>query len=692
MRIKEKSECCGCGACAQVCPKHCISMHMDEEGFLYPIVEQKDCVGCNLCEKVCPVLKSLDCHIPQSVYAAFNESDEERMNSSSGGIFVLLAKYVLQKGGVVFGSMFDDKWNVIHGYVENESDLCKMMGSKYVQSRIGNAYCDVLKFLKEERIVLFTGTPCQIAGLKSFLRKDYDNLYLVDVLCHGAPSPGVWISYVAELEKKMPIEKCYRKANAGEYTVLTSSLNAKTIIGDIKFRDKTEGWEKYRFVVCKKSVSKADRTSIVLSDIHTSNPYVQGMLAHLFIRPVCHKCPFRLQRSGSCMSLGDFWGIEKKDSRFGDDKGCSLVLINNDRGIELWDKVSHQTFCVRKNYDEATSVCNMIEKPCACNPKRNMFFKEFKEKASVSQIVNDCINKSYSKSFKRWIRSIMPFRILVDAPGQTCNRFWAYLDSIGWAIVNKKKVIIWFWDSSIVDFDNLRTNQYVSFPFYNQHIVKLIGARNLQRVLWKFLNNRFLRNWYRTKFAKRLGFYESWPLRKSFDYYPRVKDILKSVYRPNQEICSKVDKKIQQYKNEGYFIIGIHIRRGDYRTFEGGKYYLEFSEYRDLMFSLNNLYKEKKIAFFISTNEKYDPALFADLTICQMHNTSAAQDLYTLSLCDRIIGPLSTFSRWASWYGNVPLAFFERGMKCITDDSFSVISDFYHFRNGNEIENLSDRI
>lgn len=282
-------------------------------------------------------------------------------------------------------------------------------------------------------------------------------------------------------------------------------------------------------------------------------------------------------------------------------------------------------------------------------------------------------------------------RIFVDSPGQTCNRFWAYLDSIAWAIAKKKKVIIWHWDSSICCYDALRECKCVSFPFYSKFFISIFGERKWRILLYKLLNNRFLRRFYRTNLANRIGLISSWPLRKSFDYFPQMKEQLIPLFRPNEELCIAVDKTMRKYKMGGAFVIGVHIRRGDYKTWEGGRYYYEHQEYAEMMHSLVREYRDKKVFFFISTNEVYDKDVFKDLNLCEFDNITAAQDLYTLSLCDRIIGPLSTFSRWASWYGNVPLVFFERGKNCIKDSDFSIIHDFYHFENGNEIINLSDK-
>lgn len=252
IHITNKKNCCGCSACVQRCPKQCIRLVEDTEGFLYPQVDEEICIKCGLCEKVCPILNQADKLPVQEVLAVKNPDEEERMNSSSGGVFLPLAREVINKGGVVFGAIYDKSWEVHHVYAEKIEDVYPMMGSKYLQSKIENTYKEAERFLKQGREVMFVGSPCQIAGLRTFLRnKEYPNLLAVDFLCHGVPSPGVWRRYLAETYGGYGVKEHGRlQATAGKNTVLLSSLNATSPIGDIKFRDKREsGWKKYRFVV-----------------------------------------------------------------------------------------------------------------------------------------------------------------------------------------------------------------------------------------------------------------------------------------------------------------------------------------------------------------------------------------------------------------------------------------------------------
>ena len=232
IHIEKKSDCCGCSACVQKCPKQCISLVEDSEGFLYPEVVAAECVGCGLCEKVCPWTNRPEKLQPKEVLAVKNRNDEERMDSSSGGVFVALARETISRGGVVFGAVFDGKWEVRHACAETLEDVRPMMGSKYVQSRVGDSYRQVERYLKEGREVLFVGSPCQVAGLHAYLRKDYPNLLSVDFLCHGVPSPGVWRRYLDETFYSA------HRAVAGKNTVLSCSLNSMPVITGIEFRDK----------------------------------------------------------------------------------------------------------------------------------------------------------------------------------------------------------------------------------------------------------------------------------------------------------------------------------------------------------------------------------------------------------------------------------------------------------------------
>lgn len=322
--IKEKNECCGCNACVQRCPKSCITMREDNEGFLYPEVDREVCIDCGLCEKVCPVIHQGDKRKPLAVYAVKHKDDKIRLSSSSGGAFTALAESVIDEDGVVFGAKFDEDWSVFHDYTDTKEGLAAFRGSKYVQSRVGDSFKKAEYFLKAGRKVLFSGTPCQIAGLKRFLRKEYDNLLTVDFICHGVPSPGVWREYL----KEETARQC-----GGKNSVL-SHPNIKerdARIESISFRDKRLGWKKYSFALTL-SVPNGHgaKNTVLLSEPLNKNIFLRGFLTNLYLRPSCHACPAKSFKSGSDITISDFWGGQSIIPEWNDDKGISVMFLHKE--------------------------------------------------------------------------------------------------------------------------------------------------------------------------------------------------------------------------------------------------------------------------------------------------------------------------------------------------------------------------
>ena len=360
IHIQDKHNCCGCAACVQACPKQCISFNEDEQGFRYPLVDESLCIDCGLCEKVCPVINQADERKPLKVFAAQNPNEEIRLKSSSGGIFTMLAEAVIDEGGVVFGAQFDNNWEVEHVFVETKEGLEAFRGSKYLQSRTGETYKQAQDFLKVGRKVLYSGTSCQIAGLKKFLRKEYKNLITVDVVCHGVPSPLVWRTYLDDF-KKCP------KGTTGKNSVC-SSINEMPVITGIYFRDKSTGWKKFGFVLRGTSAFTADKNT-VLSSVNTEekhdvllhetfdkNLFMQFFLKNLCLRPSCSACPAKSGKCGSDITLADFWGISAFYPKWDDDKGTSLVLINSQKGMTLFGHLN-------VNY-----IATSYEQGFYCNP------------------------------------------------------------------------------------------------------------------------------------------------------------------------------------------------------------------------------------------------------------------------------------------------------------------------------------
>lgn len=346
IRISKKENCCGCNACVQRCPKQCITMHCDGEGFWYPVVNEQECINCGLCEKTCPVLHPKTESKPLKTYAAINKNEDIRLASSSGGIFTILAEETLKQGGVVFGAAFNKKWEVEHIYVENTTELEKLRGSKYVQSNIGNCYKEAEQLLKKGRKVLFSGTPCQIAALKLFLNKDYENLTTIDVVCHGTPSPKVWETYLKE--------------NCNKWGV-TSTKEIKSI----SFRDKISGWKNFSLSFL---IVNAKNTTKYIHKPLDEDIFMRCFLNNLCLRPSCYACPTRGGKSGSDITLADLWGVWEICPDLDDDKGLSLILAHN-------YKIKFSTIFYKEiEYNEALKHNPSIEKDVAKPKHRSKFF------------------------------------------------------------------------------------------------------------------------------------------------------------------------------------------------------------------------------------------------------------------------------------------------------------------------------
>lgn len=312
IQLKRKEDCVGCNACLQICPRKCISLCWDEQGFNYPRVDIKRCIECGLCERVCPVLHQDIQTLPLKAYAAYNPKDSIRKESSSGGIFYLIAEKVIRDGGVVFGAKFDSDWSVIHSHTDNIDGIRLFQKSKYVQSKIDSSYRFVKEFLTNGRTVLFSGTPCQIAGLRKFLKKDYGNqLILVDTACHGVPSPMIWKSFLKEFTER---EHCKVED-----------------ITNINFRDKRHGWETYGMSIRFKGKSSEKEWYSSVKD----NLYMQGFLKNLYLRPSCYLCPTKCGKAHSDITLADFWGIRNNYPDLYSEQGVSLVLSNTAKGEAL---------------------------------------------------------------------------------------------------------------------------------------------------------------------------------------------------------------------------------------------------------------------------------------------------------------------------------------------------------------------
>lgn len=358
---KLHDKCTGCCACLNICPKNVISMKEDNEGFKYPFVNEKKCIKCGLCVQICPTIVNEQVKINNGVqaYACVNKDIDIRLKSSSGGVFSAVANYILSNNGIVFGAAFNKEWNVEHIYIENYYELNRLRTSKYVQSYIGDIYKIIKEFLEIGKLVLFTGTPCQVSGLKAYLGKEYDNLYCIDIICHGVPSPLVWRTFLKE------------------------NYDVNNILA-INFRDKTNGWSKFSF--------KVQYTDTAITENIYSNLYMLGFLNNLYLRPSCYNCDFKTVGRISDVTVADFWGINEILPKMNDDKGVSLIVIQNDKGKLLMDKIKNNLEFYEVDIEKALSFNLAMTSSVSKHRFRDKFFSEL---YSENKSINSLIEKYY---------------------------------------------------------------------------------------------------------------------------------------------------------------------------------------------------------------------------------------------------------------------------------------------------------
>jgi len=350
IEISNKKKCCGCYACYNICPERAIKMQEDDKGFKYPDVDKEKCIECGLCEKVCPIIVNKKVENKPISYACFCKDDNIRENSSSGGIFTILATEVIKDNGVVFGAGFDEDFNVRHIMVENLKDLGKLRGSKYVQSDIKGTYKKAKENLEMGKKVLFTGTPCQIEGLKTFLQKNYKNLYTQDIICHGVPSPKVWREYKKlreKIDKQRPQE--------------------------INFRNKDNGW-KYFNLKFQYEKGKSYKKN------QCNDLYMKIFLQDLSLRDSCYSCSFKKYNRNSDITLADFWGIKNVIPDIDDNKGISLVIVNSKKGQEMINNIKDKIMYKEVDLNIALKYNQNMIKSVKENNNREKFFHNLGKK------------------------------------------------------------------------------------------------------------------------------------------------------------------------------------------------------------------------------------------------------------------------------------------------------------------------
>lgn len=386
IEIVEKTQCTGCTACYSICPKQCISMKADEEGFLYPVVNKNDCIDCKLCEKVCPVIhaEKESTLRTQYGYLVQHKNDLIRKESTSGGAFTAIATWVIEQGGVVFGAGYiKGTFVVAHQAVEKVEDLAIFRNSKYVQSELGDSFSKVKELLSKERLVLFSGTPCQIEGLCAYLRgKTYKNLILVDLVCHGIPSPRLFSLYL-NVQKQLL---------GGEFT-------------NVLFRDKYYGYHYSSFSIYNVEQSKDYHKGV------DSDPFLRAFFGNLSDRPSCYSCPFKKRYRKSDLTLWDCFPIERFTKKL-DRKGTTSVLAQTEKGNDIINSVRSRFDLVEVNPDELTKGVREMFHSVPMNPKREAFF-------------HDLSTMDSQAFFKKWFPTTWKVRIN-SFIRITCHRLGIY--------------------------------------------------------------------------------------------------------------------------------------------------------------------------------------------------------------------------------------------------------------------------
>lgn len=370
-----ENECTGCGVCSLICPTHSIEMQLDEEGFMAPSIKRDTCINCAKCVKHCPCLIPGESRQSGDVYAAYNKNELEIKMSSSGAVFPILAEYVLEQGGIVAGASFVDNMKVVHTLASSMEEMKSQRFAKYIQSDVGSAFQGVECKLNDGVPVLFTGTPCQVAGLSSFLKKHYDNLYLVDCSCHGVPAPGLWDKWIREFE----------------------TLHACTI-KKVNFRAKTgKNWNQYSV--------EYETDNGKLSFPKNEDIYLKAFRQNLSLRKSCYACHFKGWNRCADLTVGDFWGIEQVCPEMAHETGTSMVLVHTNQGKKLLSAVSSQMAIKKVETEKAESVNDATWASVKLPAQRNKFMTQALE-SSFSEAVRCFEVKKKNSIFRRAFRKL----------------------------------------------------------------------------------------------------------------------------------------------------------------------------------------------------------------------------------------------------------------------------------------------
>ncbi|MBR2871639.1 MAG: Coenzyme F420 hydrogenase/dehydrogenase, beta subunit C-terminal domain, partial [Clostridia bacterium] len=374
--ICDIDQCSGCSACLNTCSVNAITMQQNKQGFLYPKIDIEKCINCNLCRNTCPVVnKFLDSQKEPLTFAAKNKNNIAHYNSSSGGIFPLLATHIIENNGVVFAPAFDSNYVLKHTLVDKLEDITKIVGSKYVQSDINDCYKQVLNVLEQGKKVLFSGTPCQVYGLKRFLKKDYQNLITQDLVCHGVPSPDSWKNYLEFIKKK----------NHDEH------------ITNIVFREKqTDGNSCIKIEFSNGKIYKCN---------YANDPFIKSYLSNLNLRSSCLDCSFKQLHRNSDITLGDFWGIGSLDIEMSNNKNVSLLMVHSNQGTKLINEIKDELEIIAVNNRDAIKHNTSY----LCSTKENPFRNDFLTKVTSKNFDKKVRKYAGSSFFSKLRRRIKNF-------------------------------------------------------------------------------------------------------------------------------------------------------------------------------------------------------------------------------------------------------------------------------------------
>lgn len=383
LEINDEIKCTGCAACVNICPKKCIIMKDDESGFSYPFVYTDNCIDCGMCINVCPIIhpiKTKDMLGNQEVYAGWSKDEMVRYNSTSGGVFSELAQCILNEKGYVSGAVYDIDCDIVHAIVSDNEGLKSVRQSKYSQSNIGFTFQEIKKLLAKKETVLFCGAPCQVAGLKKSLQKEYENLVTLDFICRGVNSPKAYKSWLRELEEK---------------------YNSKVV--NVWFKYKKYGWNKSP--KCTRIDFQNGKTCVQNS---YKNVFMRGYLGpNLYIRPSCGDCKFKDRNRNSDITLADFWGVAKT---LDDDKGTSLILLNSEKGKRLFNECKPHIYYEQRDINEIIEGNRCFQHSVVINPKSKDFLKELNQ-VPFSKLIEKYAKVSVSKriigKIKRGLRKLI---------------------------------------------------------------------------------------------------------------------------------------------------------------------------------------------------------------------------------------------------------------------------------------------